>query len=291
MYTGHLMDFSRIISKVRQSGTLLASEKNSARITLCTTASEGTEEEYVRSQPWYVGIALSQTEDASFSHYVLLWDHGASTVDKESQVAINSPGTRLALDYMKGLYESCMTNEVLSWDDSSNNQAFLGGQYSWVHNAISIYFVAKNKVSDIAKVTNHALTPSGPGGQHSGAASINYGIWKFAEQKELAKEFLQYLMDPVRLEEMFHATLTYNSPTFKNGENFDWGKDPKTAQLKDYGKTAHLVGWPGPSDHKSERARAEWIVPHMFTFYITGKKSLNDSISWAETELLRIYQG
>ena len=237
-----------------------------------------------------VGIALSQTEDASFSHYVLLWAHGASTVDKESQVAINSPGTRLALDYMKDLYESCMTNEVLSWDDSSNNQAFLGGKYSWVHNGVSIYFVAKNKAPDIAKVMNHALTPSGPGGQHSGAVPINYGIWKFAEQKELAKEFLQHLMNPGLLEEMFHATLTYNSPTFKNGEHFDWGKDPKTAQLKNYGKTAHLVGWPGPADHRSERARAEWIVPNMFTFYVTGKKSLEESVSWGEGELKRIYE-
>jgi len=238
-----------------------------------------------------VGIALSQTEDASFSHYVLLWAHGASTIDKESQVAINAPGTRLALDYMKDLYESCMSNEVLSWDDSSNNQAFLGGKYSWVHNGVSIYYVAKEKVPDIAKVTNHTLTPSGPGGQHSGAVPINYGIWKFAEQKELAKEFLQHIMDAERLEKMFHATLTYNSPTFKNGEKFDWGKDPKTAQLKNYGKNAHLVGWPGPADQKSEQARAQWIVPNMFTFYVTGQKSMDDAISWAEGELQRIYKG
>ena len=48
-----------------------------------------------------------------------------------------------------------MTDEVLSWDDASNNQAFLGGEYSWVHNAVSIYFVAKEKVPDLFKVTNH----------------------------------------------------------------------------------------------------------------------------------------
>ena len=32
------------------------------------------------------------------------------------------------MDYMKGLYQTRMTDEVLSWDDSSNNQAFLGGE-------------------------------------------------------------------------------------------------------------------------------------------------------------------
>jgi multiple sugar transport system substrate-binding protein len=236
-----------------------------------------------------VGIALSQTEDANITLYALLWSYGASTVDKEHRVIINTPETRKALDYMKNLYETCMSNEVLSWDDSSNNQAFMGGNYSWVHNAVSIYAVAQEKVPDIFKVTNHTLSPAGPAGQHGTAIPINYGIWKFAEEKTLAKEFMQFLMDPKRLEENFHATLTYNAPTFKVGDNFDWGRDPKTAMLKDYIKTAHMIGWPGPSDRKAEQARAEWIVPNMYTYYATGQKSLDEAVTWAEGELQRIY--
>jgi len=96
-------------------------------------------------------------------------------------------------------------------------------------------------------------------------------------------------MDPKRVEENFYATQTYNSPTFKAGDNFDWGKDPKTAMLKDYIKTAHMIGWPGPSDRKAEQARAEWVVPNMFTYYATGQKSLNEAVTWAEGELQRIY--
>src|SRR5262245_17630241 len=114
-----------------------------------------------------VGIALNQTEDANISLYALLWSYGASTANKERRVTINSPETRKAMEYMKELYQTTMTDEVLSWDDASNNQAFLGGEYSWVHNAVSIYYVAKEKVPDIFKVTNHTLTPHGPGGQHA----------------------------------------------------------------------------------------------------------------------------
>src|SRR2546428_5766221 len=142
-----------------------------------------------------VGIALSQTEDANASYYPILWTHGASVVNKEQQVSINAPGTRQALDYVKDLYESCMTNEVLSWDDSSNNQAFMGGTYAWVHNAVSIYYVAKEKVPDIAQVTSHTLSPAGPAGEHGVAVPINYGIWKFAPGKKVAQQFLQYFMD------------------------------------------------------------------------------------------------
>jgi hypothetical protein len=42
------------------------------------------------------------------------------------------------------------------------------------------------------------------------------------------------------------------------------------------------MGWPGSPDRKAEQARAEWIVPNMFTFYVTGKKSLDEAVSWAE---------
>jgi multiple sugar transport system substrate-binding protein len=236
-----------------------------------------------------VGTALSQCEDGNITLYAILWSYGASTVDKERHVTINSPATRKALDYVKNLYETCMTNEVLSWDDASNNQAFLGGNYSWVHNAVSIYNIAKDKVPDIFKVTNHTLTPAGPGGQHGTAIPLNYGIWKFAQEKALAKEFLQFIMDPRRLEENFHATLTFNAPLFKAGDKFDWGRDPRTAMLKDYAKTAHMIGWPAPADRKAEQARAEWIVPNMFTFYATGKKSLEETVSWGEAELQRVY--
>jgi hypothetical protein len=97
-------------------------------------------------------------------------------------------------------------------------------------------------------------------------------------------------MDVERLEHNFHATLTYNSPTFKVGDKFDWGRDPKTAQLKDYPPTAHMIGWPAAPDRKAEQVRAEWIVPNMFTFYVTGKKSLDEAVSWAEGELQRIYK-
>ena len=59
--------------------------------------------------------------------------------------------------------------------------------------------------------------------------------------------------------------------------------------LKDYIKTGHMIGWPAPSDRKAEQARAEWIVPNMFTYYATGQKSLDAAVTWAEGELQRIY--
>jgi hypothetical protein len=51
-----------------------------------------------------------------------------------------------------------------------------------------------------------------------------------------------------------------------------------------------MIGWPAPAGRKAEQARAQWIVPNMFTFYATGKKSLEESVTWGEGELKRIYE-
>src|SRR5438093_7285186 len=152
------------------------------------------------------------------------------------------------------------------------------------------YYTAREKVPDIFQVTNHTLTPAGPAGQHGTAIPFNYGIWKFAEEKTLAKQFLQYLTDPKRLEDNFYATLTVNIPPVKASEHFHWERDPKTAMLKDYANTAHMIGWPAPSDRNAEQARAERIVRNVVTYYATGKKSLEEAVLWGEGELQRIYK-
>jgi multiple sugar transport system substrate-binding protein len=236
-----------------------------------------------------VGVALSQAENANVSLYALLWSYGASTVDKDRHVAINTAQTRQAMEYMKALYTDSMSDEVLAWDEDGNNQAFLGGHCSWVHNSVNLYFVAKTKAPEIFQAMHHTLTPAGPAGQYGTTIPFNYGVWKFAKEKELAKQFLQYMLEPKRYEEIFHATLTCNAPPFQHGVQFDWGRDPKTAMLKEYAHTAHLVGWPAAPDRKAEQARAAWIVPTMFASYCTGRKTLDEAVSWAEAELQRIY--
>ena len=50
-----------------------------------------------------------------------------------------------------------------------------------------------------------------------------------------------------------------------------------------------MIGWPAPPDRKAEQVRSEWIVPNMFTYYCTGRKSLDEAVSWGEAELQRIY--
>jgi multiple sugar transport system substrate-binding protein len=236
------------------------------------------------------GVAISQTEDANITWYAVLWSFGASTVDKDQKVIINSPETRQAVEYVKDFYTSTMSPEVLSWDDASNNRGYMSGKYAWVHNAVSIYAMLPKNAPQLRPVTNHAHSPAGPAGRHGTAIPINYGVWKFSKNQELAKEFLAYIAAEERLSTNFEVTETYNHPLLMNFEKHPyWEKDPKISGLRLYQRDAHMIGWPGPPNRKAELVRAQWIVPNMMAKAVTGT-STDEAVKWAEAEIKKIYE-
>ena len=84
-------------------------------------------------------------------------------VDKDDKVVINSPETAKALDYAKLLYDN-MIPGVASWNDASNNKAFLSGDIHWTGNGISIYAAALKDPAkkEIADDMDHSVWPVGP---------------------------------------------------------------------------------------------------------------------------------
>ena len=71
-----------------------------------------------------------------------------------------------ALEYVKALSDTFIPG-VASWNDGSNNKAFLAGELYCTANGISIYIAAKDDPNkkDLAEDTYHALMPVGPIGK------------------------------------------------------------------------------------------------------------------------------
>jgi ABC-type glycerol-3-phosphate transport system substrate-binding protein len=92
-----------------------------------------------------------------------LWAHGGYTVDANDKVIISSPETERALNYAKQLYEN-MVPGVASWNDASNNKAFLGNEIYWTANTISIYLAAAADQTkrEIAEDMDFGSYPSRP---------------------------------------------------------------------------------------------------------------------------------
>src|SRR6516162_5045134 len=107
------------------------------------------------------GMALGHASgDANTWIYWCLWAFGGNMVDKNDKVILNSPETEKALEFAKQLYDN-MIPGVVSWNDASNNKAFLAGEIHWTNNGISIYAAARKDPTktDIADAMNHAKYP------------------------------------------------------------------------------------------------------------------------------------
>src|SRR5260370_642344 len=113
------------------------------------------------------GLALGHASgDGNTWVHWCLWTHGGNVVDKNDKVIIDSAETVKALDFAKQLYEN-MIPGVASWNDASNNKAFLAGEIHWTDNGISIYVAATKDPTkkEIAEDMDHAFSPIGPIGK------------------------------------------------------------------------------------------------------------------------------
>jgi multiple sugar transport system substrate-binding protein len=113
------------------------------------------------------GFALGRApgDGNSWVHWCL-WAHDGYTVDMNDKVIINSPESEKALNYAKQLYEN-MIPGVASWNDASNNKAFLGNEIHWTSNTISIYLAAAADQTkrEIAEDIEFGPYPIGPVGK------------------------------------------------------------------------------------------------------------------------------
>src|SRR5467141_2277814 len=161
-----------------------------------------------------IGIGLSQDIDSNMAVRNILWCHGGSIQDKDSNVVLNSPETFKALEYAKRLYSVGMTQAVLSWNAASNNQAFNAQETSYILNSISAYRTAQD--NNLPVLENYFFVPAlkGPTGIMLASEHVmsGYVVWKFSKSQESAKEFLVALIDASR--ESMLASKLYNFPSF-----------------------------------------------------------------------------
>ncbi len=238
-----------------------------------------------------VGFALGRAiGDANQFHYPFLWAFGGSECKKDGKtVAINSPETAKAVDYRRELFKGGESEDVLSWDDSGNNRAFLAGALSITLNAVSIYWAEKKNAPELRAVTDHALPPKGPAGRFGYSTPFSLGVFKFSKVQKEAKAFIHWLMEPTQYsawigegEGMMAGLLNFyeNDPI--------WKKDPKFAASQEVVKYCRMPGYPGPPTRQAAEAMVKYVIVNMFARAARGTSTL-ETIKQAESELKEIY--
>ena len=92
----------------------------------------------------------------------MLWSHGASLLDEEGKVIINSKETIAALKYLKELYPTFIAGTP-SWNDVSNNRAYSSQEIALTANGVSLYFSLKNDPATKADRRGHRASAAAEG--------------------------------------------------------------------------------------------------------------------------------
>ena len=245
-----------------------------------------------------VGISLGHSNDPSTTWRGLLWSYGSSEQDEAGKkIILDNKGAVEATKYVAALYKEAMTSDVLSWNDSSNNQYLVSGVGSYIINPISAYrtFQKSNKAG--ADDTFVIEPPKGPAKQIMGAASEFYGIWKFAKNKEAALTFLRYYRD--NWPEAFKASEGYNNPCFAglvpkpmpilSDDATSTPKD-KLKILQDSDKWSAIPGYPGPATPAMDEIYYAFIINDMMAKTATSQLSAEDSVKWATQQCEGIFK-
>jgi multiple sugar transport system substrate-binding protein len=242
-----------------------------------------------------LGMPLGQafghsTGDPPSFCYAFMWAYGAMEVEADGKtVAFNKPqfveGMKLLLSYWKQAFDET----GLSWDDATNNRAFLAGQIGWTFNGSSIYIAAKKQAPDIAEDIIHQIFPKGPAGRFNNLGSWSIGILKYSKNVAGAKAFLEWWTTPEQFRKWLEIQQGYQvAPTQYYLDDPYYKADPKLVPYVEAAKYGRNKGYAGLGNEKAAEAFARYVVVDTFARAIQSGNA-EEAIQWGASELEKIY--
>jgi len=238
------------------------------------------------------GFALGHASgDANTWLHWALWSHGGALVDKDDKVVINSPETVKALEFVKALYENFIPGTA-SWNDSSNNKAFVSGDLHLTSNGISVYVAAQKDNKAVAEDMNHAYMPIGPVGKPT-ELHLAFPIltFNFTKAPQACKAFTAFMLEAENFNPWVEAAQGYLSHfLLAYDANPTWAADPKRTPFRDVSKRTLTPAGVGTLGEKAAAAIADFVVVDMFANFATGREDAKGAIAIAERQARRIYR-
>jgi len=244
-----------------------------------------------------IGIGLAPELDTNMILRSIMASFGASIQDPEGKLILKSKQTLEAIKFVRALYRETMTDEVFTWDASSNNRQMLAGRGSLTANAISITRTGENQkipISDRIWLTKAAAGPV----RRIGLNHLMdvYVIWKFARNIEGAKQFLIDYVSQSR--KIFQASEFYNFPCYPDTIpdlnsliSFDTKATPndKYKIFEDVTEWTTNVGYPGYANAATDEIFSKWIISSMFSQAASGKMTPENALGWASNQCRDIF--
>ncbi len=235
-------------------------------------------------------IGLGTTADNVDTAGSIFASFGAELVDANGKMQLNSDAVRQALEYAQQLVK-WLPPESPSYDDASNNKAFVAGKTALIWNPPSAWAVAVRDAPAIAADTWHFPAPLGPKGRFMPHSMNFFGIWEFSQAKPAAKELAEFLMQTENVDARSTAVMGYDLPPFqKMAEARVWDKiGPPEGTVYNYpvrkahNQVEHLSMMPAPPEIAVQMYNRG--TPSTMLAKLKSGQTIPQVLAWAKEEI------
>jgi multiple sugar transport system substrate-binding protein len=253
----------------------------------------------LKAQGHPFGQTLGHTfGDAPGFWYPFLWSWGGKEVEKDGKtVVLNSKETVESVKFAVALWKEAHDEGGLSWDDSSNNRAFLSGTISCTDNGASIYLESKKKPDSYLTEKGtplkddilHALPPKGPAGRFIYPLTMTNMLMGYSKNQKPAKDFIRWISSKEIFDQWFTSQQGFTDGPTKDWENHKvWNMDPVMRPFREIAMNGRLVGYAGPPNRAAAEALTKYIIVDMYAKAVQGMPP-GDAVKSAHQELAKIY--
>ncbi|RJL33113.1 ABC transporter substrate-binding protein [Bailinhaonella thermotolerans] len=255
--------------------------------------------EIKKSKNIQLGLGMSQEIDSNMAARALLWSYGASEQDAQERVVLNSDEAVAAVEFMTRLFKGSMTNEVFSWNASSNNQGLVAGRLSYILNSISAWRTAQGANPKVADDIGFVPALRGPkaalAAQH---VMYNWIVPSHAKAIDAAKEFLLHYTANF-------ASVTYHSKLYDlpgwpslvpqlsgwlDADPFGARPANKLALLKNAVDWSVNIGYPGPANPAVGEVLGTFVIPNMMARAARGEATPKQAVAEADRRIRQIFE-
>ena len=247
-----------------------------------------------------IGIGQSQELDSNMALIAFLMCFGGFVQNAHNQVTLNTKATVDAVNFMADIYKNGETSDIFAWNPASNNNYLYSGTASMILNAVSATRTPEAQHLPFSDDLSIWPIPIGPHGRFGLEHVMGcYSIWKFAQNKENAQQFLVDLC--VNYKQATLASQLYNFPSFPGAFPFKAIRQAAAADThKPHGKYTvlttiaekytHNIGYPGTYNAAMDEVFTKYLIPQMFAQVSQGKMSAADSVKATNSAVKDIYR-
>lgn len=253
------------------------------------------------AEMWGWGITVNRGGDGQWLISRILNGWGANWADETGQyVTIDTPEAVAAVEWLVDTYtnpkwEPMLPPGVLSWTDTSNNEAYLGGKLAYTQNAGTVYANAVVNNNPVAPLTIYDVPKGGPALESfNGLNGMNWLMIKEGKNPAAATELLMRFFSEEVLTQVYTVATAYAVPAYES--MWDWEVITSVEQAMAQ-KPAALdpTGWvsmayPGPNTPQIGAVGTANIATDMVGSVITGQATAAEAVKLAAERSVQIFQ-